>query len=46
MEPADGPHQRDDGRAEGRQRGHQPEVQVVGPAEERPVQGRHRSGIS
>lgn len=44
VEPADGSHQGDDGRPQGGQRGHQPEAQVLGPAEERPVQGRHRPG--
>lgn len=44
VESADGPHQGDDGRPQSGQRGHQPQAQVVGAAEEGPVQGRHRSG--
>lgn len=44
VEPADGPNQGDDRRPQGGQRGHQPQAQVVGAAEEGPVQGRHRSG--
>lgn len=46
VEPADGPHQGDDRRPQGGQRGHQPQAQVLGAAEEGPVQGRHRSGTA